>query len=113
MKRSHIFQPVNGAIGDCLIHLFSDSRFNRCVLVVAWAKHSAILLLERAIRDFRERGGELIVYVGVDMQGTSYEALCDLLRLCNRLYVIHSTDSFRRITQSSTFLWGKTKPKRL
>ena len=42
---------------------------------------------------FKERGGNIQIFVGVDMQGTTYEALQNLLPLCDALYVVHSEDS--------------------
>ena len=109
MNSSFIIQPFSGMLGDHLIELFTNSDYDKCVVFVAWAKHSALLRLEDAIRTFRKRGGNLVLYVGIDMQGTSYEALLDLLSLTDELFVVHSADSAQTYHPKFYFLSNNKK----
>ena len=49
-----------------------------------------MLGLGDALERFRSSGGIVEAYVGVDMTGTSYEALCVLLQLTDVLTVVHA-----------------------
>lgn len=82
-------QPFNGQLGEDLNESLDSGDFHSLSIVVAFAKNSGVLRLREAMRRFRERGGELHLYVGVDMNGTSYEALSNLLPIATTLRVIH------------------------
>jgi len=49
-----------------------------------------VLRIKSALERFRTQGGKVNIYVGVDLGGTSYEALTALLLNTDSLYVIHS-----------------------
>lgn len=83
-------QPFNGQLGDRLIEELDSEEFHSLNICVAFAKNSGVLRLKEALTKFRERGGIVNVYVGVDMGGTSYEALCNLRANVDALWVIHS-----------------------
>lgn len=83
-------QPFNGQLGDRLIEAIASEEFQTLNVCVAFAKNSGVLRLKGAITRFRERGGIVNVYVGVDLGGTSYEALCNLRANVDALWVIHS-----------------------
>lgn len=83
-------QPFTGQLGNRLIELLDSSDYHTLNIVVAFAKNSGVLRIKDAFERFREQGGIVNVYVGVDMGGTSYEALTALLLHTNSLNVVHS-----------------------
>ena len=82
-------QPFDGQLGDILIEKL-NGNYNKCVIVSAFAKNSGVLRMKPALEQFRQRGGLIEAYIGVDAHGTSYEAALNLFHLCNRLYIVHS-----------------------
>ncbi|MDK7181342.1 hypothetical protein QP446_11335 [Corynebacterium riegelii] len=82
-------QPFDGQLGDILIEALSCGAYDRLSIVVAFARNSGVLRLKDALEKFREAGGEVDVFVGVDLDGTSYEALINLLPLATTLRVVH------------------------
>ncbi len=83
-------QPFTGQLGKRLIELLESSDYHTLNIVVAFAKNSGILRLKNSLESFRERGGIVNAYVGVDLGGTSYEALTALLLHTDSLNVVHS-----------------------
>lgn len=83
-------QPVTGQLGNRLIELLESPDYHTLNIVVAFAKNSGVLRLKNSLKSFRERGGIVNVYVGVDLGGTSYEALTALLLHTDSLNVVHS-----------------------
>ena len=69
-----INQPFNGQLGDILIEKLND-EYNKCVIVSAFAKNSGVLRMKPALEQFKQRGGVIEAYIGVDAHGTSYESL--------------------------------------
>lgn len=86
-------QPFTGQLGNCLIELLDSSDYHTLNIVVAFAKNSGVLRIKDAFERFREQGGVINIYVGIDMGGTSYEALTALLLHTNTLNVVHSENS--------------------
>lgn len=84
-----INQPFNGQLGDLLIKLLESSNYKTLNIIVAFAKNSGVLTIRDAIKSFREQGGVVNVYVGVDLGGTSYEALNTLLLCTDSLNIVH------------------------
>ncbi|EOV0986154.1 phospholipase D-like domain-containing protein [Edwardsiella piscicida] len=82
-------QPLTGQLGERLIELLDSSDYHTLNIAVAFAKNSGVLRIKDSLSRFRERGGIVNVYVGVDLGGTSYEALNALLCCSNSLNVIH------------------------
>lgn len=97
-------QPFDGQLGDRLIKLASDDKYNTINIVVAFAKNSGVLRLKDSFDQFRERGGALNVFVGIDLQGTSKEALETLHKITDSLYVVHSEGSQTFHTKIYNFL---------
>lgn len=97
-----INQPFDGQLGNILIEKLKE-EYNRLTIVVAFAKNSGVLRLKQELERFKSKGGSIHIFVGVDIQGTSYEALKNLLPLCDSLYVVHSEDS-SAIFHSKVFL---------
>jgi len=85
-----INQPFTGQLGNRLIELLDSQEYNVLNIIVAFAKNSGVLRIKGALERFRERGGKVNIYVGVDLGGTSYEALTSLLFLTDSLSVVHS-----------------------
>lgn len=84
-----INQPLGGQIGNYLQSYLESSKFNKLIIVVAFAKNSGVLRLKKAFETFRKSGAEIEAYVGIDLDGTSYEALISLLKIANKLTVVH------------------------
>ena len=83
-------QPFSGQLGDRLIELLDSADYHTLNVAVAFAKNSGVLRVKDAFSHFRERGGSVNVYVGVDLGGTSYEALTNLRLHTDSLNVVHS-----------------------
>ena len=86
-------QPFTGQLGNRLIELLASPDYHTLNIVVAFAKNSGILRIKDSLERFRERGGIVNAYVGVDLGGTSYEALTALLLHSNSLNVVHSENA--------------------
>lgn len=82
-------QPFTGQLGDRLIESLNSPDYHTLNIIVAFAKNSGVLRIKNALERFRERGGKVNVYVGVDLGGTSYEALTTLLINTDSLHVVH------------------------
>ncbi len=85
-----INQPLSGNLGDFLISCLEDSDFEAVNIIVAFAKNSGVLRLKPALEQFKARGSKINIYVGIDLDGTSYEALVSLSKLADNLYVVHA-----------------------
>lgn len=85
-----INQPLNGNLGDYLISCLEDADFDIANIIVAFAKNSGVLRLKPALEQFKARGAEINFFVGIDLDGTSYEALISLSKLADKLYVVHT-----------------------
>lgn len=83
-------QPFTGQLGNRLIELLDVPDYHTLNIVVAFAKNSGVLRIKDALERFRKRGGKINTYVGVDLGGTSYEALTALLLHTDSLNVVHS-----------------------
>ena len=83
-------QPFTGQLGNRLIELLDVADYHTLNIAVAFAKNSGVLRIKDALERFRKRGGKVNVYVGVDLGGTSYEALTALLLHTSSLSVVHS-----------------------
>lgn len=83
-------QPFTGQLGDRLIELLDSSDYHTLNIVVAFAKDSGVKRLKDSFEKFRERGGIVNIYVGIDMGVTSYDALTTLLLHTDSLNIVHS-----------------------
>ena len=70
-----ITQPFSGQLGNRLIELLHSEDYHTFNFAVAFAKNSGVLRIKNYLHDFRKRGGKVNAFVGVDLGGTSYEAL--------------------------------------
>ena len=85
-------QPFDGQLGNILIEKLKED-YNRLTIVAAFVKNSGVLRLKPELERFKSKGGTIRMFVGIDIQGTSFEALVNLLPLCDSLFVVHSEDS--------------------
>ncbi|TVO37364.1 phospholipase D family protein [Vibrio algivorus] len=85
-----INQPFTGQLGNTLIELLDSSDYHTLNIAVAFAKNSGVLRMKDSFENFRARGGNINVYVGVDLGVTSYEALTALLVCTDSLNVVHT-----------------------
>lgn len=85
-----INQPLDGQVGNLLIKLLSERKYNKFNASVAFAKNSGVLRLKQFLEEFRENGAEVNISVGIDLDGTSYEALTTLFTLADNLFVVHT-----------------------
>lgn len=84
-----INQPFQGQLGDILIHELGN-YYSSFYIFSAFAKNSGVLRLRDSLLKHRENGGSITAFIGVDLDGTSYEALLNLYSLCDNLFVVHS-----------------------
>lgn len=97
-------QPFNGQLGNRLIELLESPSYHTLNIVVAFAKNSGVLRIKDSLDRFRERGGIVNAYVGIDLGVTSYEALNALLLCTDSLNVVHSETSQTFHTKIYQFL---------
>lgn len=87
-----INQPFDGQLGEILKNKLAEEKNKYFVIVSAFARNSGVLRLKESIQAFRDRGGKVDAFIGVDTHGTSYDALKNLLSLVDSLYVVHDSD---------------------
>lgn len=92
----YLNQPFGGQLGDILIAEL-EKDYHEFIIFSAFAKNSGVLRLKTSIENFKRRGGIVTAFIGIDLDGTSYEALLNLFNLCDELYVVHSEN------QSTTY----------
>lgn len=85
-----INQPLSGNLGDFLVSCLEESDFENVNIVVAFAKNSGVLRLKPSLEQFKACGSKINVFVGIDLDGTSYEALASLSNLADKLFVVHA-----------------------
>lgn len=87
-------QPFSGAMGDKLKSILNSDIYDELTIFVAFAKESAVLRIKKDLDYFRRNGrGKITAYVGIDLEGTSYEALSSLLTSVDSLNIVHATTS--------------------
>lgn len=82
-------QPFNGQLGEILKDKMG-APYNKLTILSAFAKNSGVLRLKPALEQFKNSGGYIEAYIGVDAHGTSCEAVLNLFELCDELYIVHS-----------------------
>ena len=87
-----VTQPFEGQLGTILKEKLVDDKYKHFVIVSAFAKNSGVLRLKESLQDFRNRGGKIDAFIGLDAHGTSYEAAVNLFSLVDSLYIIHDSD---------------------
>lgn len=82
-------QPVSEQLGNYLVETLHEKDYTNFTFAVAFAKNSGVLRLKESLEFFRSKGSSINAFVGVDLGGTSYEALTSLFGLVDNLYVVH------------------------
>lgn len=82
-------QPYNGQLGTILKDKLSKDTYKYFVIVSAFAKNSGVLRMKESIQNFRNCGGKVDAFIGLDAHGTSYEAVLNLFSLVDNLYIVH------------------------
>lgn len=100
-----INQPFQGQLGSILIDEIKQN-YTSLTIFSAFAKNSGVLRLKSTLEEHRAKGGNVTAFIGIDLDGTSYEALLNLFSLCDNLYVIHS-ESFSTTYHSKIYLLEK------
>jgi HKD family nuclease len=72
-------QPYGSTVGDRLISELESGEWDEFRCAVAFAKLSGVAYLDGPLRAFASRGGRASISVGVDHDGTSFEAVSQLL----------------------------------
>lgn len=103
---SIINQPFQGQLGEILKSKL-NSDYNSLTIFSAFAKNSGVLRLKESFEKFNASGGTIKAFIGIDLDGTSYEALLNLYYLCDELYVIHS-ENFSTTYHSKLYLLTNT-----
>ena len=86
-------QPFQGQLGNILIEEILKPDYEELLIFSAFAKNSGVLRMKDSFETFRKKGGKIKAFIGIDLDGTSYEALINLFYLCDELYIIHSENS--------------------
>lgn len=100
-------QPFSGAMGEKLISLLKSEKYTDLTIIVAFAKESGVLRIKDALDNFRLTNGRVTAYVGIDLDGTSYEALTTLYKSVDSLNIIHSETSQTFHPKIFNFVNGK------
>lgn len=81
-------------VADELNDLLRDPRWQRLRIVVAFARWSGLSLIHEQLEEFVGGGGTLDAFIGIDLGGTTIEALDYLHQLPNtRVRVVHANAS--------------------
>lgn len=83
-------QPIDGNLVDIINSYLKSPSYLELNIFVAFAKTSGLTLISNDLLAFKKKGGKISVFVGIDLDGTSYEALCQLLTVVTELYVVHA-----------------------
>ena len=87
-----IAQPMGGATVGGLLTSALNSHYSSFSLAVAFARLSGVRFLANPMRTFLQAGGSIRATVGIDQDGTTYEALSSLLEIISsngELWVNH------------------------
>lgn len=76
-----------GTVGDELVRLLADTAYSRLRVLMAFCRGSGIGLISDALGAFLDRGGTLEAVIGLDLRGTSPDALESLVELGGEVYV--------------------------
>lgn len=85
-------QPFNGQLGPILKDKLSEGSYKYFIIVSAFAKNSGVLRMKESLQNFRNSGGKIDAFIGLDAHGTSYEAVLNLFSLVDNLYIVHDNN---------------------
>lgn len=86
-------ESVSTPAGDVLNHALLTNKYKSFAAFVAFVSVDGINQLKDSFKQFIDSGGQIRLYVGVDLHGTSKEALELLLSLDNvKTYIVYSSN---------------------
>jgi HKD family nuclease len=103
-------QPGGSLVGDRLIAELSQGGWNEFRCSVAFAKMSGVKYLDGPLRSFTQSGGFASISVGVDHDGTSFEAASHLLGAVSNngcVFVVKHIGATRPTFHPKVFLFLK------
>ena len=83
----------NSTTGNLIIDSLVDEQFNSFNAFVAFVSSGGLTNILTQLTAFKERGGQIRLYVGVDLNGTSKEALDKLIELEIETYIVFSPNN--------------------
>ena len=94
--------------GNIIIKELQSGLYDSFLCFVAFAGVSGINNIEDQLVQFKNNGGNIQLYIGVDINGTSKEALERLLELGIPTYIVHSTNRITYHPKVYVFSGAKT-----
>lgn len=82
--------PTDKPAGDVINEVLDNPSYHEFAAFVAFAREGGINLILPKLKKFIENGGNVRLYIGVDLHATSKEALQLLLRERVPCYIVHS-----------------------
>ncbi len=97
MQIHRLLQPIGGQAGEHIKEALSSLRGpgSRLIIVPAWVKLTGLATIWNEVRDFREAGGHVLAIVGIDLRGTSKEALEHLIDATDEAHVFFDANPGR------------------
>jgi hypothetical protein len=75
----HLMGPTGGRAGDFLVRELRSGKWGRLTAIVAFARMSGVKHVETPLREFIAAGGHVDLTLGIDVRGTTYEAVWYLM----------------------------------
>jgi hypothetical protein len=72
-----------------IVKMAEDPAIESMTFAVAWARFGGLRRIKSALQDFRDRGGELRIVVGIDEGGATRPGLMLAFELASEAYVFH------------------------
>ena len=82
----------NTSVGKELINLFQSQRYKSFICLVAFASFSGVSALTNEILKAKSNGVKIKIILGIDQNGTSKEALEEVLSWQVESYIYHTAD---------------------
>lgn len=102
-----INQPYDKQLGIQFIETIERGVYDQLTIMVAYAKLSGVNRLFPYIDKFHKNGGKVRFVIGIDQHNTTYDALVQLLKLSDKLYIFHSENLSQTFHIKCYWLSGK------
>lgn len=76
-----------------LSETLADPSINRLLVITAWVRQSGVDLIAPDLRALLDRGGEVELFVGVALHGTTLQGLEAVSQLGAKVWVVHDVES--------------------
>ncbi|MCL2069638.1 MAG: phospholipase D family protein [Treponema sp.] len=92
MAKISFIRPLDQPLGtrrllSDLISLLQSEEYNELFIIVAYAKTGPLYRLYPYLKEWKEKGKSANIILGIDQQGTSYEALEFALGIFDNVYI--------------------------